>query len=127
MDSFGKAARVARVQAELGVRVPPDYAEFLVRYGHAETGGLTIYGYSQDMADAEAVPCVIGATKRLRPIHGLRRDELVLAQNNGSLIVLDCASGMVLEVDCLERRRIVARCFDLWMVGLKQGEGRRDG
>lgn len=127
MESIGKAARVERVQAELGLRVPPDYAEFLVRYGHAEIEGLPIYGYSQDMADVEAVPSVIGATRRLRPIHGLRSEELVLAQTNGSLIVLDCADGMVLEVDCLERRWIVARSFDLWVIGLKQEEGRDGG
>ncbi len=62
MVSVGISERVARVQAELGVRVPTDYADFLDRHGHVETAGLTIYGYSQDMVDAGALPSIIGAT-----------------------------------------------------------------
>ncbi|GAB6060012.1 SMI1/KNR4 family protein [Desulfonatronum parangueonense] len=123
MDQDGTSHRVERVQAELGIRLPTDYAKFIDRHGQAVTAGVTIYGYSQEMTDPEAVPCVIGATKRLRPIHGLRRDELVLAQENGSLYVLDCANGAVLEVDCLEHRHVVARSFDLWVAGLEQWKG----
>lgn len=109
--------RVHRVQFEMGLRLPPDYARFLIDHGHAELNGIRIFGYCERMSDVEALPCVIGATRRLGPLYGLAGHELVLAQENGALFVLDCQSGKVLEVDWLGGR-IVAESFGQWLCGL---------
>lgn len=113
-------ARITRVQAELGVRLPADYAWFLAERGHAELNGVRVFGYCEHMPDVNALPCVIGATRRLGPLYGLTPHELVLAQNGIALFVLDCMTGKMLEVDWLSVR-IIAKSFAHWLKGLELG------
>jgi hypothetical protein len=115
-------ARVTRVQVELGVRLPADYARFLAECGHVEVNGVCVFGYCEHMPDVNALPCVIGATKRLGPLYGLARHELVLAQDSGTLFVLDCLTGKMLETGLLGRR-IAARSFTHWLNGLDADNG----
>ena len=98
------SSRVARVMSELGCRLPEQYADFLASHGHAEIGELTVFGCTEEMTDINALPCVIGATRRLGPLYGLGRHELVLAKENGALFGLDCENGNVFEVDWVGRR-----------------------
>ena len=58
------SSRVARVMSELGCRLPEQYADFLASHGHAEIGELTVFGCTEEMTDINALPCVIGATRR---------------------------------------------------------------
>jgi hypothetical protein len=111
-------ARATRVQLELGVRLPDQYAEFLSSRGHAVINELTVFGCSEEMSDINALPCVIGATRRLGSLFGLARHELVLAQENGILFVLDCERGLVSEVDWLGSRSVVGDSFGQWLMGV---------
>ncbi|MCF8076517.1 MAG: SMI1/KNR4 family protein [Desulfotignum sp.] len=118
-----KKNRSNLVEKALGVVLPEDYALFLEQYGFMTIDGMEIFGYSEQVKDIDEIPCVIGATRRYRPLYGLKDDQIVLAVTDFEevLIVLDTSSGAVLETGFTGQKRI-ADSFAQWFELLSTGQ-----
>lgn len=58
-------SEVQKAEIELGIRFPPDYREFLMRYGAAEVGPYPVYGLSKPACMGN-VYSVVDVTKEFR-------------------------------------------------------------
>jgi hypothetical protein len=66
------------VEAELGVKLPSQYAVFLEKYGIYDPPGIEVYGINETLLSYDGIPCVIGITKMHTRDEGLPRRFLVI-------------------------------------------------
>lgn len=104
------------VERELGVKVPPQYEEFLDRYGIYDPPGIEVYGISDTLLRYDGIPCVIGATKLYRQVHDLPDSFLVIHHTGeeDETICLDTEDGRVYSMSHVFGNRKIADSFDEW-------------
>ena len=112
--------RIKIVEEALGVRLPEDYADFLVSKGMHESGGIEVYGYNESIKDVNRIPCVIGATRLYREDYQLSPDDIVISHSGveDEIIVLVTSSGRIFTVSHQGREEIAAS-FHEWFNGLE--------
>ncbi len=109
------SVRRDKVEKELGVNIPSDYANFLDEYGTYEEDDVEIYGLDDEVIDINKIPCVIGATKILREAIDLPERFLVIQHTGyeGEIICLDTKSGAIYLISDHKQDRI-ADSFSEW-------------
>jgi len=109
-------ARIIRIEQALGVRLPQDYARFVIKRGVCQVGDIEVYAWDERIQNEDAIPCVIGATRRLRQEGTLQPGDIVIAHTGYEdfVLALDTQDGGVYELGRLGRRRI-AESFELWL------------
>ncbi len=109
------SVRRDKVEEELGVNIPSDYAKFLDEYGTYEENGVEVYGLDDEIVDINKIPCVIGATKILRKSINLPRSFLVIHHTGyeDEIVCLDTESGAIYRISQGQRKKI-ANSFNDW-------------
>jgi len=104
------------VEKELRVKIPPDYAAFLEKYGIYSAHGEEVYGINESLLRYDGSPCVIGATNIHRRNEGLPHHFLVI-QHTGiedETICLNTKNGKVYALSWVFGNRKIADSFDEW-------------
>jgi SMI1-KNR4 cell-wall len=81
---------ITNAERELGVRFPPEYREFLAKYGAARIAGYEIAGLThQDPDQPPMWDSVVRATRSLRDSHGKvgNYDDLIAISGDGMDII----------------------------------------
>ena len=104
------------VETALGVKLPTEYEVFLETYGDYQDRGIEVYGLTDDTVDVEKMPCVIGATKIYRRLHGFPH-RFILIHHTGiedETIGLDTEDEKVYSISRVFGDRKIADSFDEW-------------
>ena len=110
------ASRKEIVEQELGIKVPDQYAAYLEKYGIFHAFGIEVYGISDDLLNYDGIPCVIGATKKLRKSEGLPHRFLVIESIgvDGIITCLDTEDEKVYSISYVYGDEKLADSFDEW-------------
>ena len=79
---------INNAERELGVKFPPEYREFLAKYGAAMGPGYEVAGVTREALDPDQPPMwdnVVRATRSLRNSHGKvgNYDDLIVISGDG--------------------------------------------
>ena len=94
-----KNPRVEFVESELNIKLPKEYADFLINKGFYSENGVEVYGYQETFTDINQIPCVIGATRLFQEGHDLPPGFIVIAHTGyeNRIIALETQTGHVYE------------------------------
>jgi cell wall assembly regulator SMI1 len=90
-DFYGpqSADSVDRLGSLLGVKLPPSYRDFLMRYG----GGYGLIGLYRDQPELRELGCLVGDTERMREVYNLPPQFLPVEESTlGGIYCLDASS-----------------------------------
>jgi len=113
--------RSLKLKELLGIFLPEDYKKFIDEIGYLSLGNISIevYGYKPDF-DINKIPCVVAATTQNKDDYNLKDHEIVISHTGFEdyIVILDCISGFVYEVNLSGDRKRVAECFSDWLDNL---------
>lgn len=85
---------IEKVEARLGVRLPPSYRDFLREYGILEVEAEEFYGEFDDEGFATAIPSFVFATERARELGDIDpQDILIRITGYGPIVIIDCSAA----------------------------------
>jgi len=104
------------VEAELGVKLPAQYAAFLEKYGIYDPPGIEVYGITENLLSYDGIPCVIGITKMHRRDEGLPHRFLVIHHTGleDETICLDTENEKVYSFSIELGNHKIADSFNEW-------------
>jgi hypothetical protein len=104
------------VEKELGVKVAPQYAAFLEKYGIYDTPGIEVYGINETLLSYEGIPCVIGITSMHRRNEGLPHRFLVIHHTGfeDETICLDTENEKIYSFSIELGNHKIADSFNEW-------------
>lgn len=78
------------ISKSLNCDLPSDYSEFVDNNGYGDIDNIEIYGYSPQTKDINKIPCIIGATNIYRNKNIINDNEILLANDDGTLYGYNC-------------------------------------